>query len=150
MRKVLAAAGLAALLGLSACDSKPGADVAAAPPAPKYVGRMQQMYAGQDQITKVVTGSISAGKDGTLEMQAAGEAAGAGYKNAGFLRRIYAAPPKDGIYEFDVVADAPAGAAAAPTPIDIKGGWQPYPADRLKGVKFIAKTNSVTAMLPVG
>ncbi len=151
MRSVILAAGVfAAALGLSACDSsKP--ETAAAPAAPKYVGRSQQMYQGQDMVTKVDSGAIKVGKDGTLDMQASGSVPGPGYKNAGFLKRIYAGPPKDGIYEMDVVADAPAAAgAAAPTAIEVKGGWDKYPADHLKGVKFISKTNSVTAMLPAG
>jgi hypothetical protein len=150
MRSVILAAGLFAALGLSACDSSK-TETAAAPAAPKYVGRSQQMYQGQDMVTKVDSGSIKVGKDGSLEMQASGSVPGPGYKNSGFLKRIYAGPPKDGIYEMDVVADAPAPAgAAAPTPIEVKGGWDKYPADHLKGVKFISKTNSVTAMLPAG
>ena len=39
---------------------------------------------------------------------------------------------------------------AAPTPIQVKKGWSPYPAEHLKGVKFISKTNAVVAMLPAG
>jgi hypothetical protein len=151
MRSVILAAGLfAAALGLSACDSSK-TETAAAPAAPKYVGRSQQMYQGQDMVTKVDSGTIKVGKDGSLDMQASGSVPGPGYKNAGFLKRIYAGPPKDGIYEMDVVADAPAApGAAAATPIEVKGGWDKYPADHLKGVKFISKTNSVTAMLPAG
>jgi hypothetical protein len=149
MRSVILAAGLFAALGLSACDSKP--DAPAAPAAPKYVGRSQQMYQGQDMVTKVDTASIKVGKGGTLEMTAAGSVPSAGYAKAGFLKRIYAAAPKDGIYEMDVVADAPATpGAAAPTPIEVKGTWDAYPAEHLKGVKFISKTGSVVAMLPAG
>jgi hypothetical protein len=152
MRSVILAAGLFAALGLSACDSSKTSDTAAAPAAPaapKYVGRSQQMYQGQEMVTKVDSGAIKVGKDGTLDMQASGSVPAAGYKNAGFLKRIYAGPPADGIYEMDVVADAPTPpGAAAPTPIEVKGGWEKYPADHLKGVKFISKTNSVVAMLP--
>lgn len=154
MRSVILAAGLfAAALGLSACDSSKTETAAApaAPAEPKYVGRSQQMYQGQEMIAKVDSGSIKVGKGGTLDMQASGSVPGPGYKNAGFLKRIYAGPPKDGIYEMDVVADAPSPAgAAASTPIEVKGGWDHYPADRLKGVRFISKTNSVVAMLPAG
>jgi hypothetical protein len=151
MRSVILAAGLfAAALGLSACDSSK-TETAAAPAAPKYIGRSQQMYQGQEMVTKVDAASIKVGKAGTLDMMASGSVPSAGYKNAGFLKRVLAGPPKDGIYEMDVVADAPtpAGAAVA-TPIEVKGGWEKYPADHLKGVKFISKTNSVTAMLPAG
>ncbi|HEY0435688.1 MAG TPA: hypothetical protein VGC92_03560 [Phenylobacterium sp.] len=147
MRSVILAAGLFAAIGLTACDSS--TKTAEAPAAPKYAGRSQQMYQGQEMIAKVDTGAIGLRPGGALGMTAAGTAAGAGYKNAGFLRRIYATPPKDGIYEMDVVADAPnsAGPAAA-TPLEVKGAWEGYPADRLKGIRFISKTNSVVAMLP--
>jgi len=150
MRSVILAAGLFAVLGLSACDSsKTDTTVAATPAAPKYFGRSQQMYAGEEMISKVDTAAIKPGAAGTLDMNAAGSVGMAGYKNAGFLPRINAAPPKDGIYEVDVVAEKPATpGAAVVTPIEVKGAWSPYPADHLKGVKFIAKDNSVVAMLP--
>jgi hypothetical protein len=150
MRSVILAAGLFAALGLAACDSSKTdtAATAAAPATPKYSGRSQQMYQGQEMIEKVDTASIKLGKPGTLDMEAHGSVAMPGYKNPVFLRRINAEAPKDGIYEVDVVADRPASGAAASTPIDVKGDWSPYPADHLKGVQFISKTNSVVAMLP--
>ena len=153
MRNVILAAGLFAVLGLSACDSAKTDTAAApaAPAAPKYVGRSQSMYAGEEMIDKVDAGSIKVGKAGTLEMQATGSVGMAGYTKASFLQRINAGAPKDGVYEVDVVADKPAKAgAAAATPIEVKGAWSSYPADHLKGVKFIGKTNSVTVMLPAG
>jgi hypothetical protein len=151
MRCVILAAGLAAVLGLSACDSpksQPEA-TAQAPAAPKYQGRSQQMYAGQEMVDKVDSATIKAGKGG-LEMEAKGSVSMAGYTKAGFLRRIYPEAPKDGIYELDAVADKPASGAAAATPIEIKGSWDDYPKEHLKGVKIISKTGSVTAMLPAG
>jgi hypothetical protein len=153
MRSVILAAGLIAVLGLSACDSSK-TDIAAAPTAPaapKYSGRSQQMYMGQDMISKIDTAAIKVGKPGVLDVVVTGGVDGPGYKNEALLPRINAAPPKDGVYEVDVVADKPAtqGAAAA-TPVEVKKGWSPYPAEHLKGVKFISKTNSVVAMLPAG
>ena len=148
MRGVLTAAGLAALIGLAGCSKPPPAPVAATPAAPKGEGRMQQFYAGQDQIQSVESGSISVGPSG-LSMTVKGVAAGPGYVNAGFMRRVYAAQPKDGVYEMDVVADKPADAGPdAATPIEIKGAWDAYPKERLKGIRFMTKTNAVVAMLP--
>jgi hypothetical protein len=142
------AVSLTTLIGLSACDSKTD-EAAAPPPPPKSMARSQQMYQGQEQIQKVDSATISVGSAGTLDMQAAGSVGMAGYKNAVFLPRINAAPPKDGVYEVDVVADRPAATGAAVvTPIEVKGAWSPYPSEHLKGVKFFAKTNSVVAMLP--
>ena len=67
----------------------------------------------------------------------------------GFLPRIYAATPPDGVYEVDVVAQKPAAAGAAgPTPVEAKGAWDKYTDGRVKGVKFLSKTNEVVAMLP--
>lgn len=153
MRYAILAAGLIAAFGLSACDSSSKSDTTAAataPAAPKYSGRSQQMYQGQEMVDKVDTASIKVGKAGTLEMEAKGSVPMAGYKNAGFLPRINAEAPKDGIYEVDAVADKPASGTAAATPIDIKGAWDGYPKEHLKGVKVISKTNSVVAMLPAG
>jgi hypothetical protein len=147
MRRVLVAAGLAALLGLSACEEPK--EEAVAPAAPKYFGRQQQFYAGQEQLQSLTSATVAVGKSGALEMTANGSAASAGYTNLGFMRRIYAGPPKDGIYELDVVGDRPAGAAAqAVTPVEVKGAWDGYPKERLKGVRLISKTGSVVAMLP--
>jgi hypothetical protein len=149
MRSVILAAGLFAVLGLSACDSKP--DDARAPLATKSMARPQQMYAGEENIAKVDTASVKLGADGALEMQAAGSAPSAGYTRAAFLKRINAAPPKDGVYEVDAVADRPATPGAQlVTAIDLKGSWPDYPKDHLKGIKVFSKTNSVVAMLPPG
>lgn len=156
MRRVILAASLFAACGLSACDSsktdktEAAAAAAASPAAPKYFGRSQQMYAGEEMVTKVDTATIKLGKGGGLEMHASGSVDMPGYTKASFLQRVNPGAPKDGIYEVDVVAEKPASGAAAPTPIDVKGDWSPYPADHLKGVRFISKTNSVVAMLPAG
>lgn len=152
MRSVMLAAGLfAAALGLSACDSSKTDETAAAPPPPpKDMARSQQMYQGQELIGKIDTAAIKLGKAGALDMNAAGSVGAAGYKNETFLPRINAYPPKDGVYDVDVVADRPAIGAAVVTPIEVKGAWSPYPSDHLKGVRFMSKTNSVTAMLPAG
>jgi hypothetical protein len=150
MRSVILAAGLfAAALGLSACDSKTD-DAPAAPPPAKDMARSQTMYQGQEMIQKVDAATITVGKAGTLEMKASGSVGSPGYTKATFLPRINGFPPKDGIYDVDVVADKPASGAAAAAPIEVKGAWSPYPSDHLKGVKFMSKTNSVVAMLPAG
>ena len=149
MRTAILAAGLCcAVVGLCACDKASDQTAATAPAAPKYVGRSQTMYQGQELISKVDSATLAVGKNGTIEMTASGSVPAAGYKNPGFLKRILYATPKDGIYEMDVVADRPAApGAAAATPIEVKGPWE-HPNDGVKGVRFIAKDNSVVAMLP--
>jgi hypothetical protein len=145
MRRAFLAAGLVVAVGLSACEPK--TQTAEAPAAPKYIGRSQAMYQGQELISKVDSGAVAVGKDGAIEMTVKGSVPMAGYKNPGFLKRVLYAVPKDGIYEMDVVADRPASGAAAITPIEVKGAWD-HPNEGVKGVRFIAKDNSVVAMLP--
>jgi hypothetical protein len=149
MRAVLLAAGLAACLGLAACQQSSSEANETAPPPKKDLGRSRMMYQGQEPIVKVDAATVELGKSGdSLILKATGSAAGPGYTDAQFLPRIYPAPPPDGIYEVDVVATKPAGAAAAPTPIEVKGEWSSDPKERLKGVRFMAKTNAVEAALP--
>jgi hypothetical protein len=148
MRRVLAATGLVALLGLSACESKTETTEAVVTQAPKLLGRQQQFYAGQEQLESASSATISVDKTGALVMHANATTPGAGYTHLGFLRRIYAGPPKDGIYELDVVGDKPAVGAQVVTPVEVKGAWEGYPKQYLKGVRLMTKTNSVVAMLP--
>ena len=152
MRLNPALLGLAAALGLAACSGSSSNDQAAGDQAapPKHsLAHQAQLYQGQEQVTKVSDASIEVSKSGSLLMKATGETPAAGYTDQGFLKRIYAAPPPDGIYEFDAVATKPTNPAAQViTKIEIKGDWKEYPKDKLKGVKFIAKGNEVTAMLP--
>ncbi|WP_293903285.1 hypothetical protein [Phenylobacterium sp.] len=150
MRKVILAAGMLACLSLAACDSKPAApaaDATAAAPR-KSQAREAPLYAGQEQVQSVQSGAVTAAPGGGVNLTASATAAGPGYTQAGFLPRIYAGSPPDGIYEIDVVAQKPAAAGAAtPTPIEVKGDWAKYTDGRVKGVKFISKTNDVVAML---
>jgi hypothetical protein len=147
MRLKICGLVLVAAFGLSACG---GQEAAPAPPPKKSLARQAVFYQGQEQIVSVSSASAEPGETpGTLRLKIDGVAASTGYTDAGFVPRIYAAPPPDGIYEVDVVATRPATAAPqTPTPIHIEGAWSGYRADRLKGVKFIAQTNDVTAMLP--
>lgn len=142
-------AGLS-LTGLSLAGCGKQTSQADATPAPeKSLAHQAQMYQGQDQVQSVQTATVEPNANGGVILKAQATVAGPGYSKAGFLPRIYAATPPDGIYEVDVVADKPAAAAgAAPTPIEAKGDWDKYTDGRVKGVKFISKTNSVVAMLP--
>lgn len=142
-------AALTAVLMVSACSEKPAAKEEAAAAPEKSYGRPAQMYQGQGLVDSVQSATAERDKDGGVVLNAKATAAGPGYANPGFLPYIYAATPPDGVYEVDVVADAPATpGAAAPTPIEAKGAWNKYTDGRVKGIKFIAKTNSVVVMLP--
>ena len=148
MRSLTIAAGLLACLALSACEQSKSEASTAPPPVKKSLARQAQFYQGQEQITSVADAALAM-EQGKLVLKIHGQAPGPGYKDAVFVPRIYAAAPKDGIYEVDVVATKPDGAApAAATPIEIEHAWSGYPEGRLKGVKFIAKSNEVVAMLP--
>jgi hypothetical protein len=154
MRKVLIAAGLLACLGMAACQksvSEASADPAAADAPKKLLGRSAQMYQGQGQVQSVQSATVEPSKDGGVILKAQATVAGAGYTNPGFLPRIYAASPDDGIYSVDVVADQPkTPGAATPTPLEAKGEWNRFTDGRIKGIRFISKTNEVVAMLPAG
>jgi hypothetical protein len=151
MRYFSASLGLAALLGLGACNQSSSQAASDQTEAPKHsLAHQAQFYAGQEQVLKVDQASIELSKSGdAVLMKATGEEPGPGYTDPGFMKRIYAATPPDGIYEFDVVATKPAAPSAqAMTPITITGDWKAFPKDRLKGVKFISKGNEVVALLP--
>ena len=138
-------------LGLSGCQAskQDTAETAVAPK--KYLSRSAQFYAGQEPILQVESASVEASADGALHLKASGKTASGGYYDLAFLPRINPAPPADGVYDVDVVGYKPQGPAAqAVTPVEVKGEWANYPKARLKGVRFIAQTNDVVAMLPAG
>jgi hypothetical protein len=148
MRLVFSGVALAACVVLSGCGQSE--EAAPAPAAPKKsMARPHSLYAGQEQIQQVDAATVELGPTpDSLLLKADGRTASAGYTAATFLPRINPAPPADGIYEVDVVAQKPTTPAAqVVTPIHIESGWGGYPAAHLKGVKFITKTNSITAML---
>ncbi|MFN3584390.1 hypothetical protein [Phenylobacterium sp.] len=151
MRGVLLAAGILACLSLTACQGGSQEAQATAPPPKKSLARPAQMYAGQEQILSVQSGSAEVSHAGGLNLKATGMAPSAGWTDAAFLPRIYAASPPDGIYEVDVIASQPTQPGAqVPTPIDVSGYWGRYTDGRVKGVKFMTKTNELTVMVQPG
>lgn len=149
MRRILFAAGLVACVSLSACNkpADPPADAAAVAPK-KSLARQASMYAGQEQVQSVQSGTITVAAGGGVDIAAKATTDGAGWTQVGFLPRVYAATPPDGVYEIDVVAQKPtAPGAAGPTRVEAKAAWDKYKDGRVKGVKFISKTNDVTVIL---
>lgn len=151
MRKLILAAGLTACLSITAC-SEPAPEPTAEAEAPrKSAGRPAQMYQGQGHVESIQSASVAPAESGGVLLTATATVPGEGYTNASFLPYIYPATPPDGIYEVDVVADAPATpGAATPTQVEVKGAWDKYTDGRVKGIRFISKTNEVVAMLPSG
>jgi hypothetical protein len=150
MRKLILAAGALACLSLAGCSSEPAAEAKTQADAPKKsLARQAPFYAGQEQVQSVQSGAVSKDSGGGLNLEAKATTEGGGWTQVGFLPRIYAATPPDGIYEIDVVAQKPAAATGAgATAVDVKSGWDRYKDGRVKGVKFISKTNEVVAMVP--
>lgn len=151
MRRFILVAGALACLSLTACEGQVSeAEATTAAPAPKKsLARPAPMYAGQEQVLSVQSGAVEVGHSGGLNLSAKATAAGPGWTAPAFLPRIYAAQPADGIYEVDVIATAPAAPGAqTPTPIDVSGHWNRYSDGRVKGIKFVSKTNEVTVMVP--
>ena len=151
MRELILAAGLFACLSLSACNEKPAEPVAAAEAPKKSLARQVQFYQGQDNVQSIQSASVKSVAGGGYDLEAKVTTEGAGWTKVGFLPRVYAATPPDGVYEVDVVADEPATPGApGPTTVEVKSGWDRYKDGRVKGVKFISKTNEVVAMVPAG
>jgi hypothetical protein len=153
LRTFIIAAGALACLGLSACSNSDttAASAGAAAPAEapkKSLARQAPFYAGQDNVQSVQSGKVTKDPGGGLNLEAKAMTDGSGWTQVGFLPRVYAATPPDGIYEVDVVAQKPAAPGkAGPTPVEVKSGWDRYKDGRVKGVKFISKTNEVVAMV---
>ena len=152
MRKLILAAGALACLSLAACSDSGAGKTEATPTAEapkKSFARQVQFYQGQDNVQAITSGAVKPVAGGGYDLEAKVTTDGGGWTKVGFLPRVYAATPPDGIYEVDVVGDKPATpGAAGPTPVDVKSGWDRYKDGRVKGVKFISKTNEVVAMVP--
>lgn len=151
MRKLILAAGMLACLSLAGC-SEPAPEAKTEAEAPKKsLARQVQFYQGQENVQAIQSASVKPVAGGGYDLEAKVTTDGAGWTKVGFLPRVYAATPPDGIYEVDVVADKPATpGAAGPTPVEVKSAWDRYKDGRVKGVKFISKTNEVVAMAPAG
>jgi hypothetical protein len=146
--RIMPLAAVAACLLLAGCGESSAPEKAMEGPK-KSLARQVQFYQGQDNVQAIQSATVTRHADGGLDLQAKATTDGAGWTKAGFLPRVYAATPPDGIYEVDVVADKPATPGdAGPTPVEIKSGWDRYKDGRVKGVKFISKTNEVVAMVP--
>ena len=115
----------------------------------KSLARQVQLYQGQEHVQAIQSAAVKPVAGGGYDLEAKVTTDGAGWTKVGFLPRVYAATPPDGIYEVDVVADKPATpGAAGPASVDVNSGWDRYKDGRVKGVKFISKTNEVVAMVP--
>jgi hypothetical protein len=150
MRRFIAVAGALACLSLAACDNQVSQAEATPQPEPrKSLARPAPLYAGQEQVLSVESGTVEVGHTGGLNLTAKATTAGPGWTAPAFLPRIYAAQPADGIYEVDVIATAPAAPGAqTATPIEVSGHWNRYTDGRVKGIKFMSKTNEVTVIVP--
>jgi hypothetical protein len=148
MRSIVLTAALFGCLSLAACNAKPAAPAAEAPAAKKSLARQAPLYAGQEQVQSVQSGTATSDPGGGLNLAAKATTEGGGWTQVGFLPRVYAGSPPDGIYEVDVVAQKPAAPGApGPTPVEAQAAWDKYKDGRVKGVKFISKSNEVVAMV---
>jgi len=86
-----------------------------------------------------------------LVIKTDGEANSGGWTDFQLIGYVYIAPPADGIYDFDLVGEAPddgeivSGAITKIKP-SVETEWSPFPAD-LKGVRVHSSTNSFTVTL---
>jgi hypothetical protein len=139
-------------LTLAACEQSKSEATETAPAPKKLLSRSAPLYAGQEQILAVDSATIEPGKSGdSILLKAAGKTDAAGFYQLAFLPRINPGPPADGVYDVDVIGYRPQGPAAqVVTPVEVQGEWTNFPKARLKGVRFVSRTNNVVAMLPAG
>lgn len=150
LRRTTSLAAVAACLVLAGCSEKAAAPEATAEAeAPKKsLARQVQFYQGQENVQAITSAAVKPVAGGGYDLSAKVTTDGGGWTKVGFLPRVYAATPPDGIYEVDVVADKPASpGAAGPASVDVNSAWDRYKDGRVKGVKFISKTNEVVAMV---
>jgi hypothetical protein len=85
---------------------------------------------------------------GSLKITVSGEATTPSWEDPHLSACIYTTKPKDGIYSFDLVAKRPTGIVPQyVAPISAKVFvWHNFPSD-LKGIRVIAKSNSVEKLL---
>jgi len=69
-----------------------------------------------------------------------------GYKNIRLEPVVYVTPPADGIWEFEMIADAPAAVFHIVTPVAAQYEWEKFPAG-VKGIKVSGAGNSKVALL---
>ena len=82
-----------------------------------------------------------------LNIHAEGVVRTSGYTNGRLVPYVYVMPPRDGIWDFDFVADKPDDPAKQVLcPIATDYMWHNYPED-LKGVRIHSSTNSLEKML---
>jgi hypothetical protein len=79
----------------------------------------------------------------TLVIEATGVVPTGGWTAVTLLPREYAAPPADGIYEYDLVAVRPSGPAIQVlTPVKARHVWKAYP-EKMRGVRIYGVGKSV-------
>ncbi len=86
--------------------------------------------------------------DPLLIVEADGLAPTAGWTHVRLEPHVYITPPDDGVQDFDLVGDRPAGSAAdALAPVE--AGWEGPLADWLIGVRIHAADNMVEELPPL-
>ena len=94
------------LAAVTACLLLAGCSEKAAAPAPeaqaeapkKSLARQVQFYQGQDNVQAITSATVKAVAGGGYDLEAKVTTDGGGWTRVGFLPRVYAATPPDGIY----------------------------------------------------
>lgn len=82
-----------------------------------------------------------------LQITAVGTVPTGGWENAELIPYIHIQPPVDGVYDYDFVAESPAGIVVqVVTPIKASFRLESIP-DNLKGVRIHASSNTLVALL---
>jgi hypothetical protein len=83
-----------------------------------------------------VTFELQTTEPPNLAVTATGRVSSGGWTEVQLLRRVYIAPPADGIWEYDLLGKPPAGAAIQVLS-KVKGTdlWEKVELDKLKGIR---------------
>ncbi len=102
-----------------------------------------------EKILKIETVVLNSNPP-TLLVTATGQVNSAGWKNPQLSRRVYVTPPADGIWEYDLLALPPEGAAATVlSELQASNRWPGYDASVVKGVRVYGVGGGVkTVQLP--
>jgi hypothetical protein len=126
---IVAALGLISSPFLAAADKKVEGD------APKKAN---------DQRLVMEVNEVTISKNGNaVTITAKGQVNTGGWNRPALLPYVYAAPPADGVYTFEFVAQAPGGMSTQViSPIEVRYTWSEFPATA-KSIRIISASNEV-------
>lgn len=114
------------------------------------ISKEKKMGRSKVLAVKEVAVTLMGGNSSAVNITAQGVVPTSAWQGAELVAYVYLAPPADGIYDFDFIANAPDGASSQViTDIGVTHVVTSPPAG-LRGVRIHATTNAKQAMLSAG